>query len=196
MPETCHTHCLVNGTATQAMIAVVESRNLALSDSFEWFIKRNLYTVRGPALAHRNRDRGHAMADLCARSKALMRKRGSWWSVAPNPREIIRYNTRSEQCRVTAGNASQKANIEDASKKNKNWEGKRKAAPTLRGRRRSHSFDGSYRRQRASWLDQEVSRLGRLCRSTGRCVGPIGLSCRPQEWVLAGELRISLQNGG
>jgi hypothetical protein len=78
------------------MITVVENRDLALSDSFVRFIKLNLYSVRGPALAHRNGDRSHAMADLHTRSKALMRKRGSWWRVAPYPREIIRYNTRGE----------------------------------------------------------------------------------------------------
>ncbi len=96
MPETCHTRRLVDSTATQAMITVVESRDLALSDGFERFIKHNLYSVRSPALAHRNRDCSHAMADLNTRSKALMRKRGSWWRVAPYPLEIIRYNTRGE----------------------------------------------------------------------------------------------------
>jgi hypothetical protein len=96
LDRTCHTRCLVDRTATQAMITVVENRDLALSDSFVWFIKRNLYGIRGPSLAHRNRDRSHAMADLYTRPKALMRKRGSWWSVAPYPREIIRYNIRGE----------------------------------------------------------------------------------------------------
>ena len=78
------------------MITVVESRDLALSDSFVRFIKRNLYSVRGPALAHRNRDRSLAMADLYTCSKALMRERGYRWSVAPYPREILRCNTRGE----------------------------------------------------------------------------------------------------
>jgi hypothetical protein len=94
--ETCRTRCLIDRTGTQAMITVIESGDLALSDSFVRFIKRNLYGVRGPALAHRNRDRSLAMADLCTRSEARMRKDGSWWSVTPYPREIIRYNTRGE----------------------------------------------------------------------------------------------------
>jgi len=87
--QTCHTRGLVDGTATQAMITVVENRELALSDSIVGFIERNLYSIRSPALAHRNRDRGHAMSDLYTRPKAPMRKRGSWWRVAPYPREII-----------------------------------------------------------------------------------------------------------
>jgi hypothetical protein len=78
------------------MITVVDSRDLALSDGFMRFIKRNLYTIRGPALAHRHRDRRHAMTDLYTRSKAFLRIRGNWWRVAPYPREIIRYNTRGE----------------------------------------------------------------------------------------------------
>jgi hypothetical protein len=78
------------------MITVVESRDLALSDSFVRFIKLNLYSVRGPALVNRNRDRSHAMADLYTRSKASMQKRGGWWRVAPYPLEIIRCNTRGE----------------------------------------------------------------------------------------------------
>lgn len=91
-----HTRCLVNGTATQATITVVENCDLALSDSFVWFIKHNLYSVRGPSLAHRNRDRSHAMADLYTRSKARIRKHCIRWSVVPYPREIIRCNTRGE----------------------------------------------------------------------------------------------------
>ena len=78
------------------MITVVESRNLALSDSLERFVKRDMYGVRGPALAHRNGDGIHAMADLYTRSKALVRKRGSWWRVSPYPREIIRCKARGE----------------------------------------------------------------------------------------------------
>jgi len=96
IPETCYTRGLVDGTATQAMVTVVENGDLALSDSFVRFIKSDLYAVRGPVLVHRNRDRSHAMADLYTRSKALMRKRGSWWRVVPYPREIIRFNTRGE----------------------------------------------------------------------------------------------------
>lgn len=177
----CHTRCLVDGTAAQAMVTIVERRDLALSDGFVRFIKRDVYGVRGPALAHRNRDRGHAMADLCTRPKALMRKRGSWWRVAPYPLEIIRCNIRGEQCWVTASNASQRTNKHRRREQKRTGrgggKGKRKAAPTLGRRRRSRSFDDSYRRQRASWLDLGVSRLGRLCKSTDRCAGPIQSLC-------------------
>ena len=92
-PDSWYTRGLVDGTATQTMITVVESRDLARSDGFMRFIKRNLHGVCGPALAHRNRDRRHAMADLYTRSEALMRERGSRECVTPYPREIARNNT-------------------------------------------------------------------------------------------------------
>jgi hypothetical protein len=70
--DTRHSRGLVDGTATQATITVVENRDLAVSDGFFRFVKRNLHSVLGPPLVHRNRDRRHAMADLYARSKALV----------------------------------------------------------------------------------------------------------------------------
>jgi hypothetical protein len=78
------------------MITVVESGDLTLSDGFVRFVKRNVHSVRGPALVHRNRDRRHAMAYLYTRPKALMRERGRWWRVAPYPREIVRNDIRCE----------------------------------------------------------------------------------------------------
>jgi hypothetical protein len=94
--RTCQYCGLVDGTTTQAMVTVVENRDLALGDGFVRFVKRNLHSVGGPALAHRNRDRRHAMADLYTRSKALGRERGSRGRVAPYPREIVRNNVRCE----------------------------------------------------------------------------------------------------
>lgn len=67
-----HSRGLVDGTATQATITVVENCDLALSDGLFRFVKRNLHSVLGPALVHRNRDRRHAMADLYARLKAFV----------------------------------------------------------------------------------------------------------------------------
>ncbi len=87
--ETCHIRGLVDGTATQATITVVENCDLAMSDGFVRFVKRNVYSVRSPVLAHRDSDRRHAMAGLYTCSKARIRKRGNWGRVAPYPREIV-----------------------------------------------------------------------------------------------------------
>jgi len=77
-PKTCHARGLVDGPATQAMIAVVHNRDLSLGDGLFWFVKCDLHGVAGPALAHHDGNGSHAMADLRARPKAPMRKGGGW----------------------------------------------------------------------------------------------------------------------
>jgi hypothetical protein len=96
-PGTCQTCSLVDGPTTQAMVAIVEDRDLALSDSFVRFVKCDLHGVVGPALAHRDGHRRHAMADLYTRPKSLGRKCGGRRRITPYPREILRHDNRSEQ---------------------------------------------------------------------------------------------------
>ena len=71
-PETCHTGGLVDGPATQAMIAIVDDRDLALGNGFVRLVECDLHGIVAPALAHRSRHCRHAMADLHARPEALM----------------------------------------------------------------------------------------------------------------------------
>lgn len=87
--EICHTGSLVDGPATQAMIAIVEDRDLALSNSFVGFVECDLHGVIAPTLAHGDGHCRHAMADLCARPEALVRKCGRRRRIAPYPGEII-----------------------------------------------------------------------------------------------------------
>ncbi len=110
-PQTCRACGLVDGPATQAIIAIVEDRDLALSNGFVRFVKCNLHGVAGPALAHRNGHCRHAIADLYARPKALVQKCGGRRRIAPYPREVVRGDSRGEQGRVAAStNKDQRQN--------------------------------------------------------------------------------------
>ena len=79
----------VDRPTTQAMITIIENRDLAVGDGFVRLIKRYLHSVASPAMAHRNGNWGHAVADLYARAKALTQKRSGWGRVAPYPREFV-----------------------------------------------------------------------------------------------------------
>jgi hypothetical protein len=54
------------------MISIIENGNLALRDCFMWLVKRNVHRFARPPLAHRDGDGGHAMADLYARTEAVV----------------------------------------------------------------------------------------------------------------------------
>jgi hypothetical protein len=82
------------------MIAIIKNGNLALRDGFMRLVKRNVNRFVRPPLMYRDGDGGHAMADLCARTEALVRKCSRWGLVAPYPREVVRGNTSGEQRRV------------------------------------------------------------------------------------------------
>jgi hypothetical protein len=82
------------------MIAIVEDRDLTPGNGFVWFVKSNLHGLVSPAPAHRDGHCRHAMADLYARPKALVRKCGGRRRIAPYPRKIIRRDSRSEQRRM------------------------------------------------------------------------------------------------
>jgi len=71
-PETGDSDSLVDGPTTQAMIAIVEDRDLALGNGLVRFVEGDLHGVAAPALAHRNGHCRHAMADLYARPEALV----------------------------------------------------------------------------------------------------------------------------
>jgi hypothetical protein len=84
------------------MIAIVENRNLALSDGLVRFVERYLHGIATPALTYCDGDRRHAMADLHARPETARGKRGGRRCVAPYPQEVIRSHGRGQQRWVAA----------------------------------------------------------------------------------------------